>query len=334
MRGLLSIAFLLSAGGAADAQSFSFNVGGQPVRVDVRGYCAECVSVAVPGYVQYGRPHYSDYEIPYMGRRPTRTPRAVQMPKRQPDAMAPRAAQAPGANWDAAATLPQPAAMPTSVAPWPEAAVAAPIIIPPVAASSSPEQPVAVPQAAQPAGPAATAATSPRHRSETPEPSPVASAPRPAPATPAESVKLAAEPAVPVQQAATTVPSAQPAKPAAEQKPEVIAALPPKHEAEMRPRPAGNSPFGVWSSSDGQMRVESCGKRICSYAVGGPHAGKMILRYMRPAGGNRWSGQVTDVRSGQIYSASMSMRGPNALNIQGCALGGLVCGGQTFTRAR
>ncbi len=125
----------------------------------------------------------------------------------------------------------------------------------------------------------------------------------------------------------------QPApKPAAEKKPAVIAALPPAKEVEPRAKPSATSPIGVWSSSEGQMRVEHCGKNICSYAVGGPHAGKMILKNMRQTSDNRWAGQVTDIRSGQTYSAHMSMRGPNALNIQGCALGGLVCGGRTLTR--
>lgn len=114
----------------------------------------------------------------------------------------------------------------------------------------------------------------------------------------------------------------------------MIAALPPAKDIEQRAKPSANSPIGVWSSSEGQMRIEQCGKNICSYAVGGSHAGKMILRNMRQTSDNRWAGQVTDIRSGQTYSAHMSMRGPNSLNIQGCALGGLVCGGRTMTRAR
>ncbi len=68
MRGLLVIPFLLMAGTSAAAQPFSFNVGGQPIVVDVRGYCPDCITVVVPGYAQYSRRHYYDYEVPYVGR--------------------------------------------------------------------------------------------------------------------------------------------------------------------------------------------------------------------------------------------------------------------------
>lgn len=93
-------------------------------------------------------------------------------------------------------------------------------------------------------------------------------------------------------------------------------------------------PIGVWSSSDGQMRIAPCGRNLCGYAVGGRHAGRMVLIQMRQTHENSWSGQVNDVRSGQNYSATMSMRGPNALNIQGCAFGGLFCGGRVMTRVQ
>ena len=114
-----------------------------------------------------------------------------------------------------------------------------------------------------------------------------------------------------------------------------IAALPPaKKDLEERAKPTPAMPIGVWSSSDGQMRVERCGQNLCGYAVGGKHAGKMVLIHMRSSGNNHWSGQVNDVRSGQNYSATMSMRGPNALNIRGCALGGLFCGSRTMSRVQ
>ncbi|MGZ5827807.1 MAG: DUF2147 domain-containing protein [Xanthobacteraceae bacterium] len=55
---------------------------------------------------------------------------------------------------------------------------------------------------------------------------------------------------------------------------------------------------------------------------------------MRPTRDNSWSGQVNDVRSGQNYSATMSMRGSNALTVRGCALGGLFCGSRTMSRVQ
>jgi hypothetical protein len=36
--------------------------------------------------------------------------------------------------------------------------------------------------------------------------------------------------------------------------------------------------------------------------------------------------------SGGDYDATIAMRGPNALKVQGCAFGGMFCGGQTWKR--
>src|SRR6476646_400978 len=121
MRSLLAPVFLLIAGSTADAQSFSFNVGGQPIHVAVRGYCADCVSVVVPGYVQYGRPHYYAYEVPYVGRS-QRPPRNAQVQKRKPQV----------------AMLREPAPAGRNAAPARQAPVAAPAIAVPAPAVAAP----------------------------------------------------------------------------------------------------------------------------------------------------------------------------------------------------
>jgi uncharacterized protein (DUF2147 family) len=115
----------------------------------------------------------------------------------------------------------------------------------------------------------------------------------------------------------------------------VMAALPPaRQDVEQRPKPTAAMPIGVWGSSEGEVRVEQCGQNLCGYAAGGKFNGKIVFNHMRPTGNNRWSGQVNDVRSGQTYAGSLAMHGANALYIQGCALGGLVCGGRTLSRVR
>jgi uncharacterized protein (DUF2147 family) len=135
------------------------------------------------------------------------------------------------------------------------------------------------------------------------------------------------------EKARTPVAKEQPAA-AAKPKTQIAALPPPKLDNEERARAAPLLPIGTWSSSDGQMRIERCGDALCGYAVGGEHAGKMVLIHMRETRANRWAGRVNDVRSGQTYTANMSMSGPNALNLQGCALGGLFCGSRTLSRAR
>ena len=42
--------------------------------------------------------------------------------------------------------------------------------------------------------------------------------------------------------------------------------------------------------------------------------------------------KIQDVRSGSIYASHMSLKGDNKLRVEGCAFGGLFCGGQTWTR--
>src|SRR5262249_43594074 len=158
--------------------------------------------------------------------------------------------------------------------------------------------------------PAPPPAASPAVTEPLTEPAPatptIQAAPAPTPAAPAMQ-QAGVEPreaaAIPARREASP-PAAAPAIPTtakpvvekpAEKKPAVIAALPPAREQlEQHAKPAANSPVGTWSSSEGQMRVEACGKNLCSYAVGGPHAGKMILKHMRQTRDNQWSGQVTD----------------------------------------
>ena len=75
--------------------------------------------------------------------------------------------------------------------------------------------------------------------------------------------------------------------------------------------------------------------------VGGPGTVKAvsvmpndkILINMRATQKNRWSGKINDVRAGRTYLAQMSLTRPDALRVEGCALGGLFCGSQTWTRA-
>jgi len=53
---------------------------------------------------------------------------------------------------------------------------------------------------------------------------------------------------------------------------------------------------------------------------------------MKPAGADKWSGQVYNAEDGKTYSGSLTFSGGGSLQLQGCALGGLVCKGQTWTK--
>ena len=52
---------------------------------------------------------------------------------------------------------------------------------------------------------------------------------------------------------------------------------------------------------------------------------------MKPQG-SKWSGRIRDPDSGRNYDSTIALKGANALKVQGCAFGGMFCGGQTWKR--
>jgi uncharacterized protein (DUF2147 family) len=96
------------------------------------------------------------------------------------------------------------------------------------------------------------------------------------------------------------------------------------------PAPAPTTPLGIWATEEnkGNVRVEECGQNLCGYAV---KTGEKILISMKPSG-SKWTGQIHDPDSGSNYDSTIAMKGPNALKVQGCAFGGMFCGGQTWSR--
>ena len=93
---------------------------------------------------------------------------------------------------------------------------------------------------------------------------------------------------------------------------------------------APTTPIGIWSTEEnkGRVRVEPCGDNLCGYAV---TSGEKILINMKPSD-SKWTGRIHDPDSGRNYDSTITMKGPNALRVQGCAFGGLFCGGQTWSR--
>jgi uncharacterized protein (DUF2147 family) len=101
------------------------------------------------------------------------------------------------------------------------------------------------------------------------------------------------------------------------------------------PKPASvaatpTTPLGVWATEEnkGSVRIEPCGENLCGVAA---TTGEKILINMKPSE-SKWTGRIHDPDSGRTYDSSMTMKGSNTLRIQGCAFGGLFCGGQTWTR--
>jgi uncharacterized protein (DUF2147 family) len=163
-------------------------------------------------------------------------------------------------------------------------------------------------------------------------PAPSAATPNVAPAETATSTQPpASAPAPQVQQEAA--PAAKPAPPP------VVATAP---AAAPGPKPPGsavqsaNSPLGVWltEEKEGKIRIEQCGPNLCGYSVDAKsnQNGEQILINMKPAKDSKWSGRIHDPNTGSTYDSTIALKGSDTLRVQGCAFGGMFCGGQTWSR--
>lgn len=294
MRKLLATAAFLLASTAAQAQ-YTFEYGGRTIRIDPdRG------TVQIPGvYDNTGQGKAKKAKSD--GKSDTKG-----TPKGEP--------QAP----QQAKTDPQPPANP------------APVATPPAAEQTPAQAPAAVAAPAPPPAPAATANNAPTEDAMVPPPQPAPSA----------APTVAAVPPAPPPPPAPTVAAAPPAPPA----PTAPAAAPaPVQSAAVAPpAPAAapgrdlNSPLGVWltEEKEGKVRIEQCGNNLCGYSVDSKsnQNGEQILINMKPGKDQKWSGRILDPNTGSTYDSTIALKGGDRLRVQGCAFGGMFCGGQTWTR--
>ena len=204
----------------------------------------------------------------------------------------------------------EPAPPPAAVAPAPETAAAPAAPAPATAAA---------PAAVQPPAPT-TAAVAPTGTGAAPLPPPISHDAAPPPPPPAVAAVPPPAPA----------PAASPPPPTAS-----VAAAPAAPAPVAAPRDP-NSPIGVWltEEKEGKVRIEPCGGNLCGYSVDAKSNanGEQVLINMRPGTDRKWSGRIHDPSSGSTYDSTIAMKGTTQLRVQGCAFGGMFCGGQTWTR--
>ena len=162
---------------------------------------------------------------------------------------------------------------------------------------------------------------------------PVPPAPAPAQAaTPQPAAPAAAAPAPAPAQSTVATSAPAPAEAAPPAPPAPVAAAPAPQPAPVAAAAASdpNSPLGVWSTEEnkGNVRIEECGANLCGYSV---NTGERILINMKPQGA-KWTGRIHDPNSGRNYDSTIALKGTNTLKVQGCAFGGMFCGGQTWKR--
>ena len=208
----------------------------------------------------------------------------------------------------------------------------------------APQQAKSAPQAAPEAAAPAAPAPPPTEQATAPAAAPAPAAPAPAaPATTSRGEPSSATAAVaPADTAAPAPPAPPQAAPPAPPAPAPVAApAPPPSQQKQAAVPAAsapspaNSPLGVWltEEKEGKVRIEPCGPNICGYSVDkkSNQNGEQVLINMKP-GKDKWSGRIFDPNSGSTYDSTIALKGTDSLRVQGCAFGGMFCGGQTWTR--
>ena len=147
-------------------------------------------------------------------------------------------------------------------------------------------------------------------------------------------------------------PAANVAPPAPVLEPNAVAAIAPPQAAVSAIEASEPSPVGEWLVEDGEasIRIEECGNNLCGVVASAknrnetdrrnpnpelrnrPIIGMPILLDMKPTKSNRWEGQAYNSKNGQTYTANISLNNSQSLRVEGCVFGGIVCGGQNWTR--
>ena len=111
------------------------------------------------------------------------------------------------------------------------------------------------------------------------------------------------------------------------------------------------TPEGLWLVEDktARIRIEKCGNEMWGTVAwlreakkdtynpnpalrGRSMTGTPVLIGMKPAGAERWEGEVYNARDGKTYDSKMAVNPAGMLEIKGCVLGGLICAGESWTR--
>jgi uncharacterized protein (DUF2147 family) len=121
------------------------------------------------------------------------------------------------------------------------------------------------------------------------------------------------------------------------------------------PSSAFADPIGHWRVAEGDavVRIQKCGVDVlCGYVssttdpaqrdVRNPDPSKRdrtivgveVLVDLKKENENTWAGTSYNVEIGQTFSAKVTQRGDDAVEVEGCAPGGESCGTETWTRVK
>jgi len=99
-------------------------------------------------------------------------------------------------------------------------------------------------------------------------------------------------------------------------------------------------PYGVWlrPSTGTQVNFYDCGGKLCGKIVAvrdqsrKKEVGTVIVPGAAKAADNQWKGDLLNTDNGKTYAGVVTLRGPNALQLQGCVA--FICEGETWSRVR
>jgi uncharacterized protein (DUF2147 family) len=103
-----------------------------------------------------------------------------------------------------------------------------------------------------------------------------------------------------------------------------------------------DDPYGTWvrPSTGTQVNFYNCGGKLCGKIVSVKdqnrkgEIGTVIMNGAAKTGDKEWRGDLLNTEDGKTYSGVVTLEGPNALNLKGCAALGIICKGETWQRVK
>jgi len=103
---------------------------------------------------------------------------------------------------------------------------------------------------------------------------------------------------------------------------------------------ASADPYGIWMrpSTGTQVNFYDCGGKLCGKIVAvrdqrrKSEVGTVIMAGAAKSGDNQWKGDLLDTDNGKTYAGVATLRGPNALRLEGCVA--FICQGETWSKVR
>jgi uncharacterized protein (DUF2147 family) len=103
-----------------------------------------------------------------------------------------------------------------------------------------------------------------------------------------------------------------------------------------------DEPYGTWvrPSTGTQVNFYNCGGKLCGKIVAVKdqsrkgEIGTVIMNGADKTGDKEWRGDLLNTEDGKTYSGVVTLEGPSALNLKGCAALGIICRGETWQRVK